>query len=400
MRVLLMTDWSPGRGGAEAYAVWLRGGLRAAGDEVRLLTSRAGTAGDGTAEYVAYGTVHKAQQAFLQVINPFAAATVRRAIRHFRPDVVWINNFAYHLSPAAALAVGGLPTVLMVSDYKLICPLGSKLWPDGSLCGAQAGWICHRSGCLSLSHWLRDQPRYALIRAAVARTTRILSSSHWLRHELAAAGVESDVLRSPVPAPPLDFVRAPRREPTFLFCARLDVEKGADLLIRAFAGLSPDFPRATLQVVGQGPERHRLEDLADALGIGRRVEFLGWRPPAELEPLLSETWACVVPSLWAEPQGLMPLHAIVRRVPVIASSAGGLGETVEHGVSGLLFPNGDGTALLDRLRAIASGAAFPGHVLLEDVARGVAWEFDLQRHIARVRTIFAEAIEAGADTVG
>ena len=56
MRILLMIDWNRGRGGAENHALALRAGLEAAGDEVRLLTSSAGTAGDGTAEYVAYGT--------------------------------------------------------------------------------------------------------------------------------------------------------------------------------------------------------------------------------------------------------------------------------------------------------------------------------------------------------
>ena len=53
MRVLLVTDWNRGQGGAEAVMAALRDGLRGAGDEVGLLTSSAGTAGDGTADYVA-----------------------------------------------------------------------------------------------------------------------------------------------------------------------------------------------------------------------------------------------------------------------------------------------------------------------------------------------------------
>jgi glycosyltransferase involved in cell wall biosynthesis len=390
-----MTDWNPGRGGAEAYTAWLRDGLKAAGDEVRLLTSSAGTAGDGTAEYVAYGTASKAPQTVLQIVNPLAAATVRRAVRQYRPDVVWINNFAYHLSPAAALAVGGLPKVLMVSDYKSICPLGSRLRPDGSLCGTPAGWVCHQSGCLSLPHWLRDQPRYALIRMALRRMSRILACSRWLQRELASSGIASDVLAAPVPAPPLGYARAAAPVPTFLFCARLGVEKGAELLLRAFARLAAEFPTARLRLVGQGPKRLALESLAESLGIGPGVAFLGWRPPDELEPLYSEAWALVVPSLWAEPQGLVPLHAIVRRVPVIASSAGGLGEMVEHGVSGLVFWNNDEDALLDRLRQIASGSAFPQRDLPEAVADRVAEEFGVERHVATIRQIFAETIEAG-----
>ena len=54
MRALLITDWMASSGGAESYVTWVRDGLRAAGDEVRLLTSSAGTAGDGSAEYRAH----------------------------------------------------------------------------------------------------------------------------------------------------------------------------------------------------------------------------------------------------------------------------------------------------------------------------------------------------------
>jgi hypothetical protein len=81
MRALLITDWMAGSGGAESYITWVRDGLRAAGDEVRLLTSSAGTAGDGSAEYRAYGTDLLVAQAFLQIINPFAVVEVRRALR-------------------------------------------------------------------------------------------------------------------------------------------------------------------------------------------------------------------------------------------------------------------------------------------------------------------------------
>jgi glycosyltransferase involved in cell wall biosynthesis len=392
MRILLIIDWNRGRGGAEAHAAIVRQGLMAAGDEVRLLTSSAGTAGDGTADYVAFGTNRTAPQALLQIVNPFAVATVRRAVKAFRPDVVCINMFAYHLSPAALFAIGGVPTVLYATDYKLICPIGSKLRPDRSLCHATAGWVCHQSGCLGLAHWLRDQPRYALIRLALRRVDRVLACSRWLQRELAEAHIESELLYLPVPVPPRGFVRVPRPEPTFVYCGRLGVEKGVDLLIRSFARLCAEFPSASLGIAGQGPERSGLEHLAGSLGVSSRVEFFGWRSPRDLEPLLADAWASVVPSLWAEPQGLVALEAMVRRLPVIASSAGGLGEIVEHGVNGLLFPNQNEQALLDHLRAVASGSAFPEHRLSEEAARRVAAEFGVDEHISRLRRILTETI--------
>ena len=142
MRVLLMLDWNRGRGGAEAHALHLRDGLRAAGDDVRLLVSSVGSAGDGQADYIAYGTESRAAQTLLQIANPHAIATVRRAVADFRPDVVWVNMFALQLSPAAIFALGSVPKVLFVSDYKIICPLSHKLLPDDTRCTLPAGRNC------------------------------------------------------------------------------------------------------------------------------------------------------------------------------------------------------------------------------------------------------------------
>jgi len=177
MRVLIVTDWNRGQGGAEAYIGWLRAGLIDAGDQVRLLTSSAGSAADGTAEYVAYGTERAAAQVFLQIANPFAVRSIRRAVREFRPDVAFVNMFAHHLSPVIFHAMGDVPIVLAVSDYKCVCPIGSKLRPDDSICASPAGWVCHEAGCVNLAHWIRDQPRYALIRSAVDRAARAVNLS-------------------------------------------------------------------------------------------------------------------------------------------------------------------------------------------------------------------------------
>lgn len=395
MRVLMIIDWNRGRGGAEAYAAWLRDGLRAAGDEVRLLTSSAGTAGDGAAEYVAYGTENVAAQTLLQIANPFAAQAVRRAIREFRPDVVWVNMFAHHLSPAALLAIGDVPTVLFVSDYKTICPLGFKLLPDGSLCDSSAGRVCYQSGCLSYPHWARDQVRYALIRSALGRIDRVIACSEWVRQSLLQEGIPSDFVALPVPPTAPGYVRKPAQDPMFLYFGRLSPEKGVAMLIRAFGRLRQDYASARLTVVGDGAERSVLEALAAAFGIGDVVEFVGWLPPEKLDGPLSRAWAAVVPSLWAEPHGLVAVEAIVRGTPVICSAAGGLGEIVEDGVSGLPFPNNDEEALLDCLRQVAAGQVFPQRSVPVEAVSRVAARYDMAAHISTIRQVFHETAQTG-----
>src|SRR5258708_4635881 len=81
----------------------------------------------------------RAAQALLQIVNPFAVARARQAVRAFAPDVALVNMFAQQLSPAFLHALAGVPIVLAVSDFKCVCPIGTKLLPDGSLCTQRAG---------------------------------------------------------------------------------------------------------------------------------------------------------------------------------------------------------------------------------------------------------------------
>lgn len=391
MRILLITDWNAGRGGAEAYMACLRDSLRESGDEVRLLTSSAGTAADGTADYVAFGTGNPAAQSLLQIHNLPAARCVRRAVSGFRPDVALVNMFAHHLSPAAVFALGDVPSVLLVSDYKCVCPTGSKLLPDGSICRVPAGAVCWRKGCVGAMHWLRDRPRYALIRAAVKRFRRVVACSGWVRGELARHGIDAEVLLLPVPAPSARFRRRVTADPVFLFVGRLDREKGLELLIRAFARLRLVFPRGRLHIAGRGPLRGKLEGMVRAGGLADAVSFLGWLTPADVERHLEEAWAMVVPSLWAEPLGLVAIEAVVRGVPVVASAQGGLAEVVEHGVTGLLFANSDEEGLVEMLAAIAAGRAFSGLSLPADAVRRAAEKFDINAHGRAMREVLAAA---------
>ena len=95
-----------------------------------------------------------------------------------------------HLSPAAALALGDVPMVWSINDYKPICPVATKLLPDGTparsrrarSAGVEVAW----DGPLA-----RDRPRYALIGRAIARAGVVVTCSEWMRRALAADGIRT-----------------------------------------------------------------------------------------------------------------------------------------------------------------------------------------------------------------
>ena len=204
MKILLIEDWNPLQGGAEAYIIQLKNALIEMGDEVQLLTANVSTQARELADHLAPAFDHVLAKSLLQIGNPFAATVVRKAVQSFRPQVALVNMFALYLSPSAIFALGDIPYVLLISDYKCICPLGHRLLPDNSVCHHPVGIACLRSGCLSPPHWLRDQLRYRRMDEVTRRAAAIVSTSDSLRGSLAQQGIASRrvSLVSSAPDPP------------------------------------------------------------------------------------------------------------------------------------------------------------------------------------------------------
>lgn len=383
MKVLVVNDWTRTGGGIERYLELVIGALRRRGDEVSVL---AGAVGDGAAsEYPVATSDRAAAQAALQLMNPWAVRQARRAVREFAPDVALVSMFEMRLSPAVLRALGRTPFVLTVGYYKPICPTGLRLLPDGTLCSYRAGRVCLDEGCVGRAHWARDQLRYGLIRAEIRRAASVVACSEHLRDELVAAGIEADWF--PYPARPVLEQPARRRSarPSFLFAGRFAPEKGLETLLDAFGRARRLLPEARLRLVGDGPLGPALGGLSRRYGIADAVEVIDWCDHERLDALMAEAWGVVVPSVWAEPFGLVALDAIVRGVPVIASDAGGLREIVEHGVSGLLVPRGEAQPLGEALVAVGTGAVFPGGSVPAEVASVLAATHDADGHVESLR---------------
>lgn len=137
----------------------------------------------------------------------------------------------------------------------------------------------------------------------------------------------------------------PEEAPVALCVARLMEDKGVDILLRALSHV----PEWFALVVGEGPQREPLVQLASELGVGERVRFAGYLP------ILDSAWAvcdvAVVPSR-REGLGLFALEAMAAEKPVVASKTGGLAEIVRHGETGWLVKPEDPHALADALRQV------------------------------------------------
>jgi glycogen(starch) synthase len=137
---------------------------------------------------------------------------------------------------------------------------------------------------------------------------------------------------------------APRGEPLLLYFGRLEYEKGVQDLIAALPRIRRARPGTRVLVAGTGTAADMLLEAARTHRVLRSVAFLGHLPDDELVALLAAADAVVLPSRY-EPFGIVALEAAAAGAPLVASTAGGLGEVVEDGATGVSFPPGDVAAL-------------------------------------------------------
>jgi glycogen synthase len=143
------------------------------------------------------------------------------------------------------------------------------------------------------------------------------------------------------------------RTKDIVFVGRLVSDKGCDLALRSLGILKAQGLRPSFTVVGDGPEGPALKRLAGELGLNEQVTFLGAMREGRGEEVARHR-VMVVPSLWAEPFGVVVLEGLAAGCALAASADGGLPDAV--GPCGLLFPNGDAQALAAALRDLLADA--------------------------------------------
>jgi len=157
------------------------------------------------------------------------------------------------------------------------------------------------------------------------------------RMQLIRAGIDHTYYQ-----PPAREGRVPR--PIVTYLGRIKKYKRIDLVIRALPAVLAEVPQAEYWIVGDGDYRPQLEALAEKLGLGDHVRFLGFQSGREKLETLYRTRALAYTSP-KEGWGLSVIEANALGIPAIASDAPGLRESVRDGETGFLVPHGDVAAL-------------------------------------------------------
>ncbi|NOT54096.1 MAG: glycosyltransferase family 4 protein [Deltaproteobacteria bacterium] len=153
----------------------------------------------------------------------------------------------------------------------------------------------------------------------------------------------------PSPPPPAEPLR-------LLAVGRLVAKKGFDVLVAALARL--DFP-FHLRIVGEGPERERLETQITAAHLTNHITFCGGKTHTELPQAYADSHVVIVPSVAdasGDRDGLpnVVLEALASERPVVATDMGAIPSAITHGENGLIIPAGNATACAAALQRLAA----------------------------------------------
>jgi glycosyltransferase involved in cell wall biosynthesis len=364
LRVALVCDWFlPRLGGLELHLRDLAQHLNAAGHTAEIITT---TPGDPVVEGV---RVHRVDARRLPRAGIIWTRTGMRAVRQVveqgQYDVV--HSHVSGISPAAyAGAVAGqrldLPTVV---TFHSLTPGPRLLW---RMIGRALG--------------LR---RWAAIVSAVSTTAA---------ESVVPLVAQQPVLRLPNGIDPSQWRIAPGpKDPSevhLITVMRLTKKKRTAILLRAFAQLCKRVPELsfTLRIVGDGPERPKLERLARKLRIQEQVFFFGFRTRAQIRELFGDADVFVLPAK-REAFCIAALEARTAGLPVIAMADTGLADFINDGREGLLAKSD--AHLVEQLTRIARDRELREQIAENNRDRlpPLGWQGVIARHVRLYREAIA-----------
>ena len=328
-----------GEGGAETYFLDLVAALSRAGER-QAAAIRANTSREAALQRLGVDTgVFRYGGPIDLLTRPklkgFAQKTEAQVV------LAWMNRAARHAPTGPWARIGRLGGYYNLKYYKGFDALVANTEHIADWIVAQ-GWPAGRVRCI---------PNFAAAPPAVAPTDRATLDT-------------------------------PEKAPLLLAMGRLHDAKAHDIALAALVEIADAY----LWIAGVGPLDAKLKAMAAAMGVDRRVRFLGWR--TDPSALYRAADVCVFPSRY-EPLGNVVIQAWAHGLPVVAAASQGPAGLIQDGADGLLVPIDDAPALAQAIRRLLNDRAFATS-LAQAGSRRVAADFSETAVVAQWRRLFAE----------
>jgi glycosyltransferase involved in cell wall biosynthesis len=344
MRILEINKFNHVRGGADKHFVDLVKLLQGNGNEVAVfgMDHPENPHSEWSKYFVSRvdyenGSASNKIKGALRIFWSFEARrNIGKLLDEFQPEVVHIHNIYHQISPSILPEIKkrGIPVVMTVHDWKLICP-NYLLNCEGKICEKCVDgkyWHCLKNKCVKKSYpksliCALELYFHRFIRVYEKNIDLYIAPSQFVKNNLIKAGfAESKIKVLPHFMRPAD-VGYPQNEKSddyALYLGRVSSEKDADELIEIFK----DLP-VNLILAGKKDEDFVIPEISN-------IKYVGFKPENEIEKLIQKSQFVVSASRLPETFGLIALEAIAHQKPFIGYKTGAYGEIIRNGINGHL----------------------------------------------------------------
>lgn len=319
-----------------------------------------------------------------------ALRRLEKLVWQFNPDIIHMQNI---MDPCLLKAVAATQkAVLTVQDHRLFCPGRGKLKKNLTLCFEPMGPDCLT--CLEDLDYGSKMLELTQKRLQAARGMKaIIVLSRYMARELRKSWIKSGgAFPDPHVVPPFINKSTPALNKTrgghHLLAGRMVRQKGIDVAVKARKLLKNPLP---LIVAGAGPLQGVLQKSAQK--EPENLIIKPWQSPNSLQNLLRNAVSLWLPSLWAEPFGIVGVEALAMGKPVVASNIGGVPDWLINGKNGLLVKPGDAKGLADAADQLSQNPALSAQ-LGEWGRKNVLSKYQLQNIIPKMLNIYEKVIQA------
>lgn len=345
MRVLYVHNAYARPSGEEHAAGELVSLLKEHGHEVRWFTRSSAEIADSVRG--------KVKALVAGIYNPFSARALAKVLDEYKPDIVHVQNIYPLLSPAifAPIKRRGIPVVMRCPNYRLFCPTGLALDPQGNVC--ERCWNGRELNCL-FRNCMGSRMKSAgyAMRNAFARLSRMIRNNvdifivqtEFQKQKFISQGIPAERIGILAGISPNINITGEKKIGEWVsFVGRVSPEKGIDEFIEA-ARMNPDIP---FRVAGNVDINYKIPTC-----LPQNLEFVGFKKGDELDQFYIDSRIIVVPSKWYEGFPNVIVRGMLHRKPVITTNIGAMQSIIDHGRNGLLVSPSDPQSLSDAVRLI------------------------------------------------
>lgn len=324
---------------------------------------------------------------------------LRKLIEKGRPQIAHSHNIYGILTTSVLdeLHARGIPSVLSLHDYKIVCPNyqfldGFKICED---CKTHRYYKAVQKKCVhgnllySCIYAFENMFNY-LTGKYKNKVTKYIAVSRFIKNKFVEFGFPEEQIEF-IP----NFINTDNYNATyddkhyFLYLGRLSREKGIQTLINAFKKLHTD--KFKLVIVGDGPLRETLEQ-ETSKSQQSRVEFTGFLSGDALAERIKNSTCVIVPSEWYENCPMSILESLAYGKPVIGAKIGGIPELIEHGKDGLIFESGDVNDLAAKMDHIAGLSSNELMCMGKNGRSKIEKEYNVEKHYDSLISLYSRIL--------